>query len=301
MESAKRRSRSDKVFDAILFILLTFIFFIVAYPLYFIIISSISDPIAVSQGKVILLPIGFTLDGYLAVFKEKNVLNGFLNSIMYATVGVCINVLLTVPTGYSLSRKDFFARKPITFFYLFTMFVSGGMMPVYLVIKATGILNTMWALIIPGAIWVYNLIVCRTFFSTSIPDELLEAAKIDGCGNTRFFLSIVLPLSASIIAIMVLYYGVGHWNSYFNALLYINDREKWPLQMELRTILIQNAMNATRAVMSEQELKEKARLEAIADLMKYSLIVISSLPMMILYPFIQKHFVKGVMIGSVKG
>lgn len=301
MESAKRRSRSDKVFDGILLVALTFVLFIVAYPLYFIIISSISDPIAVSQRRVTVLPIGFTLDGYMAVFKEKTVLSGFLNSILYTVVGVSINVACTVPTGYALSRKDFFARKPITFFYLITMFVSGGTMPTYLIVKATGLLDTMWALVIPGAIWVYNLIVCRTFFSTNIPDELLDAAKIDGCGNTRFFSGIVLPLSTSVIAIMVLYYGVGHWNSYFSALLYINTRERWPLQLELRTILLQNAMNASRAVMSEQELQEKARLQAIADLMKYSLIVISCIPMMVLYPFIQKHFVKGAMIGSIKG
>ena len=301
MESAKRRSSSDKVFDAVLFVMLSAVFIIVAYPLYFILISSISDPIAVSQGKVIFIPISFTLDGYIAVFKEQSVLNGYLNSLIYTVVGVCINLICTVPTGYALSRKDFFARKPITFFFLITMFISGGLYPTYMIVRNTGLLNSMWALVIPGAIWVYNLIVCRTFFLTNIPDEMLDAARIDGCGNTRFFINIVLPLSASIIAIMVLYYGVGHWNSYFSALLYINDRAKWPLQMELRTILLQNAMSASRAVMNEQELAEKARLQAIAELMKYSLIVVSCVPMMVLYPFIQKHFIRGVMIGSIKG
>jgi len=301
MESAKRRSRSDKLYDAIIFIVLTLIFLIVAYPLYFVLISSVSDPIAVSQGKVVYAPIGLTLDGYRAVFKEKSVLNGFANSLLYTTTGVFINVVCTVSTGYALSRKDFFARKPITFFYLLTMFVSGGLYPTYMIVRNTGLLNSMWALVVPGAIWVYNLIVCRTFFATNIPSELLDAAKIDGCGNTRFFLSVALPLSGSIIAIMVLYYGVGHWNSYFSALIYINDRSKWPLQLELRTILLQNAMNASRAVMSEQELQEKARLQAIADMMKYSLIVVSCVPMMVLYPFIQRHFIRGVMIGSIKG
>ena len=301
MESAKRRTRGDKIFDAVLLVVLSVIFFIVAYPLYFIIISSISEPLAVSQGKVIFAPIGFTLDGYAAVFREKSVLGGYLNSLVYTTMGICVSVACTVPTGYALSRKDFFARKPITFFYLLTMFVSGGLYPTYMVVRDTGLLNSMWALIVPGAIWVYNLIVCRTFFATTIPDEVLDAAKIDGCNNTRFFVGIVLPLSAAIIAIMVLYYGVGHWNSYFSALIYINDRNKWPLQLELRTILLQNAMNASRAVMNEQELQEKARLQAIADLMKYSLIVVSCVPMMVLYPFIQRHFVRGVMIGSVKG
>ena len=301
MESAKRRTMSDKVFDAVLFVLLTAVFLIVTYPLYFIIISSVSDPIAVSRGKVLFAPIGFTLDGYAAVFRESTVLTGYLNSLLYTAVGVSINLICTVPTGYALSRKDFFARKPVTYFYIFTMFVSGGLYPTYMVVRDTGLLNSMWALVIPGAIWVYNLIVCRTFFVTNIPDELLDAARIDGCGNTHFFARIVLPLSASVIAIMVLYYGVGHWNSYFGALIYINDRGKWPLQMELRTILLQNAMNASRSVMSEQELQEKARLQAIAELMKYSLIVVACVPMMVLYPFIQKHFIRGVMIGSVKG
>jgi len=301
MDSAKYRSTSDKVFDAVLFIVLSLIFIVILYPLYFILISSVSDPIAVSQGKVLFVPIGFTLDGYTAVFRVNSVINGYLNSLIYTVTGVSINLLCTVPTGYALSRKDFFARKPITLFYLLTMFISGGLYPTYMVVRDTGLLNSLWALVIPGAIWVYNLIVCRTFFITNIPDELRDAARIDGCGNTRFFAGIVLPLSSAIIAIMVLYYGVGHWNSYFSALIYINDRDKWPLQMELRTILLQNAMNASRAVMNERELQEKARLQAIADLMKYSLIIVACVPMMILYPFVQKHFVRGVMIGSVKG
>ncbi len=301
MESAKRRSQSDKIYDFVLFILLTIVFLVVLYPLYFIVISSISDPIRVSQGKVFFLPVGITLDGYKAVFKEGSVLNGYKNSLIYTIVGIAINVVCTVPTGYALSRRDFFARKPITFFYLVTMFISGGIIPSFLVVKATGLMNSMWALVIPGAVTVYNLIVCRTFFQTNIPDELLDAARLDGCGNTHFFFRIVIPLSGAIIAIMVLYYGVGHWNAYFSALIYIYDRDKWPLQMELRNVLIQNSVVMTKAVMSPEELAEKARLEAISALMKYSLIVVASVPMMVLYPFIQKHFVKGVMIGSVKG
>ena len=186
-------------------------------------------------------------------------------------------------------------------FYMLTMFVSGGMMPTYLVIRDMKMLNTMWALIVPGAISVYNMIVARTFFSTNIPDELMEAAKLDGCGNTRFFFEIVLPLSAAIIAILTLYYGQGHWNSYFSALLYIDDRNMWPLQMELRNILLLNAMANTNQVFSAEQMAEKQRLEALTEMMKYSLIIISCIPLMILYPFIQKHFVKGVMIGSVKG
>ncbi|MBQ6646089.1 MAG: carbohydrate ABC transporter permease [Clostridia bacterium] len=295
------RNRHDVVFDVVIFILLTIIFLIVAYPLYFIIISSISDPVAVAQGKVVAVPIGFTLDGYKSVFEHGDVMRGFKNSLIYTVVGVTINLLVTLPTSYALSRKDFLLRKPITLFYMVTMFVGGGMIPTYLIVRGTGLINTMWALVIPGCLGVYNMIVARTFFTTNIPVELMEAAKLDGCGNTRFFVSIVLPLSGAIIAILFLYYGVGHWNSYFSALLYINDREKMPLQMELRMILIQNSDSMTKTTYTEAERLEKERLEALKEMMKYSLIIISSIPVLIIYPFVQKFFVKGVMIGSVKG
>ena len=303
METAKhlKRTSHDVIYDTVIFIILTFILLIVAYPLYFVIISSFSDPIAVAGGKVVFLPIGFTLDGYKEVFKSSTVMRGFANSILYTALGVSMNLGVTMPTAYALSRKDFLLRKPITLFYMVTMFVGGGMMPTYLVIRGTGLLNTMWALILPGALGVYNMIVARTFFTTNIPQELMEAAKLDGCGNTKFFFYIVLPLSGAITAILFLYYGVGHWNSYFSALLYINDREKWPLQLELRNILLLNSVNMTSKTMTEAELKEKERLEALKEMMKYSLIIISSIPVLIIYPFVQRHFVKGVMIGSVKG
>ena len=303
MESAKhlKRTRSDVVYDAVIFVILTIIFLLVAYPLYFVIISSFSDPVAVAGGKVVLYPVGFTLDGYNEVFKAKTVMRGFFNSLLYTAVGVSINLAVTLPTSYALSRKDFPLNKPITLFYIVTMFVGGGMMPTYLVVRDTGLLNTMWVLVLPGALGVYNMIVGRTFFTTNIPSELMEAAKLDGCGNTKFFFHIVLPLSGAITAILFLYYGVGHWNSYFSALLYVSDRTKWPLQMELRNILLQNSVNMSKTVMTEEQLAEKERLEALKEMMKYSLIIISSIPVLIIYPFVQKHFVKGVMIGSVKG
>ncbi len=301
MERRIGRCRSDIIYDTILFILLTLVFLVVAYPLYFVIISSVSDPIAVSNGEVTFYPIGFTLDGYREVFKTNTVVRGFLNSLLYTVCGVSVNLLVTLPTGYALSRKDFALKKFVTFFYMLTMFIGGGMMPTYLIVKQTGLLNSMWALIIPGAMGVYNMIVAKTFFSTNIPLELMEAAKLDGCGNTRFFFHIVLPLSGAITAILVLYYGQGHWNSYFSALLYINDREKWPLQLELRNILLLNTNTMTKEFITEEMRKEQARREALANMMKYSLIIISSIPMLIVYPFVQKHFVKGVMIGSVKG
>ena len=181
------------------------------------------------------------------------------------------------------------------------MFVGGGMMPTYVIVRDTGLLDTWWALILPGCLGVYNMIVARTFFKTNIPQELMEAAKLDGCGNTKFFLYVVLPLSGAITAILCLYYGVGHWNSYFSALIYIQKRELWPLQLELRNILVLNSNVQTKQVMTEAELLEKRRLEALKEMMKYSLIIISSIPVLIIYPFVQKHFVKGVMIGSVKG
>lgn len=301
MERRIGRCRSDIIYDTILFILLSLVFLVVAYPLYFVIISSVSDPIAVSNGEVTFYPIGFTLDGYREVFKTNTVVRGFLNSLLYTVCGVSVNLLVTLPTGYALSRKDFALKKFVTFFYMLTMFIGGGMMPTYLIVKQTGLLNSMWALIIPGAMGVYNMIVAKTFFSTNIPLELMEAAKLDGCGNTRFFFHIVLPLSGAITAILVLYYGQGHWNSYFSALLYINDREKWPLQLELRNILLLNSNTMTKEFITEEMRKEQARREALANMMKYSLIIISSIPMLIVYPFVQKHFVKGVMIGSVKG
>ena len=301
MERRIGRCRSDVIYDTILFILLSLVFLVVAYPLYFVIISSVSDPIAVSNGEVTFYPIGFTLDGYREVFKTNTVVRGFLNSLLYTVCVVSVNLLVTLPTGYALSRKDFALKKFVTFFYMLTMFIGGGMMPTYLIVKQTGLLNSMWALIIPGAMGVYNMIVAKTFFSTNIPLELMEAAKLDGCGNTRFFFHIVLPLSGAITAILVLYYGQGHWNSYFSALLYINDREKWPLQLELRNILLLNTNTMTKEFITEEMRKEQARREALANMMKYSLIIISSIPMLIVYPFVQKHFVKGVMIGSVKG
>ena len=296
-----KRARGDVIYDVVIFIILTFIFLVVAYPLYFVIISSISDPIEVSAGKVTLAPVGFTLDGYREVFKTKTVMRGFFNSLIITIMGTSINLLVTIPTSYALSRPDFTLKRPITLFYILTMFVSGGMMPTYIIVRATGILNTWWALILPGCLGVYNMIVGRTFFKTNIPMELMEAAKLDGCGNTKFFIYVVLPLSGAITAILCLYYGVGHWNSYFSALIYIQKRELWPLQLELRNILVMNTSVATKQVMTEAELLEKKRLDALKEMMKYSLIIISSIPVLIIYPFVQKHFVKGVMIGSVKG
>ena len=296
-----KRCREDVIFDTVIFIILTLILFVVAYPLYWVIISSFSDPTAVSAGKVLLRPIGFTLKGYAEVFKNSQVMRGFFNSIVITFVGVCVNLAVTLPTAYALSRDNFSGKKPITIFYMITMFFCGGMIPTYLVVKNMQLLNTIWALVLPGCLSVYNMIVARTFFKSNISEELYEAGEIDGCTQSRFFFQIALPLSKAIIAIMVLYYGVGHWNSYFSALLYISDQDKYPLQLVLRNILITNqtalsqtaTTAAARAALQEQQ--------QLIDVMKYSLIIISSVPVLIMYPLVQKHFVKGVMIGSVKG
>ena len=296
-----KRCREDVIFDTVIFIILTLILFVVAYPLYWVIISSFSDPTAVSAGKVLLRPIGFTLKGYAEVFKNSQVMRGFFNSIVITFVGVCVNLAVTLPTAYALSRDNFSGKKPITIFYMITMFFGGGMIPTYLVVKNMQLLNTIWALVLPGCLSVYNMIVAITFFKSNISEELYEAGEIDGCTQSRFFFQIALPLSKAIIAIMVLYYGVGHWNSYFSALLYISDQDKYPLQLVLRNILITNqtalsqtaTTAAARAALQEQQ--------QLIDVMKYSLIIISSVPVLIMYPLVQKHFVKGVMIGSVKG
>lgn len=296
-----KRCKEDVFFDIVVFILLTIILVIVAYPLYWVVISSVSNPSAVSSGDVIWKPIGFTWKGYAEVFKNGAVMRGFLNSIAYTVSGVSVNLIVTLPTAYALSRSVFSGKKPITIFYMITMFFGGGLIPTYLVVKNLHMLNTMWALILPGCLSVYNMIVARTFFKSNISEELYEAAEIDGCTQGKFFFKIALPLSKAIIAILVLYYGVGHWNAYFSALVYISDKEFYPLQLVMRNILITNetALSQTATTQAARELlREKQQL---IDVMKYSLIIISSIPVLILYPFIQKHFVKGVMIGSVKG
>jgi putative aldouronate transport system permease protein len=265
-----------------------------------VIISSISDPVKVAGGQITFLPEGINFDGYIRVFEAKDVMRGFMNSVFYTVLGVTINLAVTLPTAYALSRNDFYGRKAISIYYVITMFVSGGLIPTYLVIRQLGMLNSVWALVVPGALSVYNMMVARSFFKVNIPGELLDAARIDGCTDTSFFFRICLPISGAIVAILALWYGVGHWNSYFSALLYIADREKQTLQLELRYILLQN-QQASQQLHSAEALEAQRRLEALKEMMKWSLIIVSSFPVLVLYPFIQKHFVKGVTVGSLKG
>lgn len=288
---------SDSAFDIVTIVILTVIFVIVAYPLFFVIIASISDPSQVSNGNVMFFPKGLTLDGYRAVFKESQVVRGFLNSLLYTVVGTVVNLIVTIPAAFALSRPNLKGKGIIMIFFIIPMYISGGMVPTYLVVRELNMIDSMWSLILPGAISIYNLIICRTFFQNTIDQGLVEAAKIDGCTNKKFFFHIALPLSGAVIAIMVLYYGVAHWNAYFNSMIYITSKEKFPLQLILRTLLMK-IPNATEVA---GDVQEAQRQQQIAELMKYSLIIVSSIPVLILYPFIQKHFVKGVMIGSLKG
>jgi ABC-type sugar transport system, permease component len=293
----KRKSRGDLWFDIINYFLLTVIMLLVLYPLYFVLIASFSDPNYIYSGEIWLFPRGFTLDGYERIFSDSSIWIGYANSILYASLGTLIGVAVTVCAAYPLARKDLAGKSVIMWFLLVTMFFSGGLIPTYLLIKDLHLLNTMWALVIPGAGGVFNVIIVRTFLQSSIPDEMWEAASIDGCSNTKFFWKIVLPLSKSILAVMVLYHVVGFWNGFFDALIYLNDESKYPLQLVLRNILVQNQVNSGMMV----DVESYAAKMRVSELIKYGVIVVSSLPLLVLYPFLQKYFVKGVMIGSIKG
>lgn len=291
-----RVSMADRVFDILNYVILTLCLLIVAYPLYFIVIASVSDPTAVYAGKVILWPSRFTLEGYQRILDYESFFTGYRNTVIYTVVGTAINVLITIPGAYALSRKDLVGRNIIMMGVTFTMIFSGGLIPTYLLVISLNLYNTMWALILPVAVSAWNLIVARTFFQETIPDELLEAATLDGAGNTQFFLRVVLPLSKSIIAVMILFYAVNHWNSYFNALIYLKSADKYPLQLVLRNILFENSLGDMVEDASTLALQQR-----LGDLIKYGIIIASSLPLLILYPFLQRFFIQGVMIGAVKG
>ena len=290
-------SLPDKVFNVVITILTLFFIVICAYPIIYVISASFSNPQDIFAGRVWLFPVNVTFKGYSAVFEYKDVWIGYANSVFYTVFGTLINIVMTVLCAYPLSRKDLKYQRPIIMMFTFTMLFNAGMIPNYLLIRDLGLLNTRWALLLPGAISVYNMIIVRTFFQSNIPDELLESARLDGCSDITFLLKIVLPLSGSVIAVITLYYAVGHWNQYFNAIMYLTDKNTYPLQVFLRNILLMNSINDVSAGSVANE-TERTYLN---ELLKYSLIVVASVPLLIIYPFIQKHFVKGVMIGAVKG
>lgn len=295
MNSTIKQSKGDTALDIINIVILTLVLIVVLYPLLFVVCASISDMMLVLQGKVFLIPKGINFEAYKSVFKNGNIMLGYRNTILYTIVGTAINLAMTIAGAYPLSRKDFIGRNAITIFFSITMFFSGGLIPTYLVIKSLGLYNSFWVMVIPGAVGMWNMVIMRTYFQTSIPVELQEAAFIDGCSDFGILLKIILPLSSPIIAVMIIFYGVGHWNAFFNALIYLKDHNRFPLQLILREILIVNDMQ--NMVDSSSVVQQ----QMIAESIKYAVIIVSSAPVLMLYPFLQKYFVKGVMVGAIKG
>lgn len=284
-------AKGDLVFTIATYIICILILIVIAYPLYFVIIASFSNPDAIQRGEMWFWPVEPSLTAYMEVFERSEIWRGYLNTIIYTVGATFFALLFTLPAAYTVGRKDFPLRKPLMIFFLIAMYFNGGMVPTYLQIMNLNMLDTVWAMVLPTSVSVYHLIIARTFFSSTIPDELREAADLDGCSNIRFFLTIVLPLSKAIIAVIGLYTAVASWNSYMNALIYLQSDSMKPLQIVLRAILINNQRDAGSSVEAVRK----------AEMLKYALIVVSTVPIMCVYPFIQKYFAKGVMIGSVKG
>ena len=291
-------TRGDRVFNVFIYALMAVVLILCAYPLYFVVIASFSDPTQVNAGNVIFLPKDVMVDGYISIFHDAKIWTGYKNTIIYTVVGTCLNVCLTMAAAYPLSRKELLGRKQIMMLLTFTMFFNGGMIPNYLLVNGMGLKNTIWAMVLPTAVSVWDLIIARSYFMSTIPDELVEAAEIDGCGSLRFFFTMALPLSKALTAVMVLFYAVSHWNAFFNALLYLDKSAMHPLQLVLRDLLLvnQGVDSSMMADAKEMQLRQK-----LADLLKYGAVVVSTLPVLCIYPFIQKYFVKGVMVGAVKG
>lgn len=293
--STKIKNRQDRVFYLICYAIVMILTLLVLYPIVYIISASFSDSDMVAQGKVWLWPVDFSLQAYDIILKRPQIWNGYMNTIIYTVTGTLLNVAITLVCAYPMARKNLRGRGVIMFIFSFTMMFSGGMIPNYILVRNLGIMNTRWSIILPGAMSVYNMIVCRTFIENNIPDEMLEAAQIDGCGDAQFFFKMVLPLSKAIIAVLTLWYGVAHWNSYFNAFLYLRDQALYPLQIFLKEILLQSQQ------MASEDLTEAGNISTIYVTLKYCIIVVSSVPLFCVYPFVQKYFQKGVMVGSVKG
>jgi len=295
-KSKMKDTFNDRIFNVVNFLFASIILVAVLYPIIYVVSSSLSSPQAVIAGQVRLWPVGFSLEGYRSVFRHSQVVTGYLNSFWYMGVGTSINIFLTVLAAYPLSRKDFHDRNKFMLVFAFTMLFSGGMIPTFLLVRDLGMLDTRWALVIPGGFSVFNIIVVRTFFQNTIPDELLESAQMDGCTDFTFVLKVVLPLSGPIIAVQVLLYALGHWNAFFGALIYLRSSDLFPLQLVLRNILLLGQVEEGAI-----DLQAEAEHAWLVALMRYSLIVVASLPFMLLYPFVQKFFVKGMLVGAIKG
>lgn len=294
-----KQAKSDRLFDICNKIVVWFFILVISYPLIYIISASISNPQYVNSGEMWLFPKDITFEGFKRVFQNSEIWLGYRNTIFYTLLGTFINLAVTLPMAYALSRSDLIGKKFIMYALVFTMFFEGGLIPTYLLVRDLGMIDTVWAMILPNAAAMWNIIVTMTFFKVSIPRGLEEAAEIDGASQIRTFFQIVLPLSAPIIAVMALFYGVSHWNQYFNALIYLQDRELFPLQLFLREILVQQQL--TTELMQQagtaEALSEHAK---IADIIKYAVMIVSAAPLLIVYPFLQRFFIKGVMIGSLK-
>lgn len=294
--SNRNMFKGDMAFDIINHIIIFLVFVIVAYPIIYVVSASFSSPNAIMAGKVKLLPVNPGLEGYKVLLKYQKVITGFYNSFVYALFGTLISMFLTVCAAYPLSRPDFKIRGKILLLFAFTMWFSGGIIPTYMIIQKLGMLDTRWAILLPGAISFYNMTIVRTYFINSIPKELNEAARIDGCDDFRYLVRIALPLAVPVLAVVGMYYAVGQWNSYFNAFLYLQSEKLFPLQIVLRDILILNTANDA---IGDMELASQR--EYMAELLKYSLIVVSSLPVILIYLAVQKHLIKGIMVGAIKG
>ena len=291
----KKEMTKDRMVNIIFHIIAIIMILLIIYPLWFVIIASFSNPADVANGDVWFWPKHWEFSGYNELFKQKMFWKSYGNTIIYTLVGTFIALAVNIPAGYAMSRKDLFGKKWINVFYLIPMFISGGLIPTYIVVKNFGLLNSFWVMVLPFSVSTYNIIVARTFFKSTIPETLWEAAQIDGCGTLRYFLQFVLPLSKAVLAVIGLWTAVGLWNSWFNALIYIQKESLQPLQLLLRRILISNQsmLGAATGTMAQE-------LRQLSDMMKYASIVVSTLPMMCLYPFLQKYFNQGVMIGAVK-
>ena len=292
-----RRSKSDLAFDIFNYVLLGLAALVVLYPLYFVVIASFSDPDAINTGRVVLWPVGFNTMGYEKIFADAKIWRSYSNTIFYTLLGTTINIFLTMMFAYPLSRREFFGRKFLTFFMMFTLYFQGGLVPTYLLMQDINLYDTPWVMVLLPALNAFTVIIARTNIQNNIPEELYEAACLDGCSHLKYFWKVVFPLSKTIIAVLVLYYGVAHWNDYMNGLIYLRDEGLYPLQLVLRGILVQN--QASASMMSDVE--SMMAQQKAAELIKYGLIIVSALPVLVIYPFLQKYFEKGVMVGSVKG
>lgn len=294
-----QKSRENTIFNIIVYTFMVIFLFIMIYPLWYCLINAFSSAEEVYYGNVVWLPKGITLENYVAVFREKSLLSGYLNTVFYTFAGTVIGLFVTFTAAYPLSRKDMYGRDVFMKLYLLPMFISGGLVPTYIIVKKLGLYDTFWALVLPGAVGVWNVVVVRTFMISSIPGELQEAAMLDGAGNIKIFTSIIIPLSRPILAVMTMFHIVGYWNTYFNALIYLNDEAKYPIQLVLRKILIQNDIDSliSSGNVSASILEQTMRAEAI----KYAAIIVTVTPLLVIYPFFEKFFEKGMVVGSLKG